>query len=303
MGKLEKSLNNEKYVMETFKEGTRFLRGDNEWVVDICGKPVVQFGGGEPKTDVFVRLICTSGKRNGDTEDYKFTIKKPDANFLQNKASRKQMNDMLGEKKATELIIAAVRDILGRNMESLIKDIAVKKGVKRWSGDKELSDRFNLGYRWDITKQRNGKRSYKPVLTDEEKFDILSGRSMPEEKRNAKVNGQIIENSGVANYYLETDLTGPTHIDDLLKKCKPVDDPFLLDSLEFYITLKALNYYYYPSSHCSHHDGPRPLAIYTSYDDDFNGTIKFDINESLITNGNDRAKILTELIERKRYGN
>ena len=55
MGKLEKSLNNEKYVMETFKEGTRFLRGDNEWVVDICGKPVVQFGGGEPKTDVFVR--------------------------------------------------------------------------------------------------------------------------------------------------------------------------------------------------------------------------------------------------------
>ena len=125
---------------------------------------------------------------------------------------------------------------------------------------------------------------------------------MPEEKRNAKVNGQIIENSGVANYYLETDLTGPTHIDDLLKKCKPVDDPSLLDSLEFYITLKALNYYYYPNSHCSHHDGPRPLAIYTSYDDDFNGTIKFDINESLITNGNDRAKILTELIERKKYG-
>ena len=243
--------------------------------------------------------VCESGNRNGEITDIKFTIKKPDANFLQNKASRKQMNDIFGEKKATELLETAVRDILGRNTDSLDRDVKVKKGVKRDKKDIELSDRYNLGYRVDITNKRNGKRSYKPELTNEEKLDILSGRSMPEEKRNAKVNGQIIENSGVANYYLETALNEPTSIEYLLSISKPIDSKELYDSLEFYITLKALNYYYFPESGYGHHDGPRPLAIYTTYDDDFNPKIEFDITKSLIINGNDRAKILKEQIERR----
>ena len=95
-------------------------------------------------------------------------------------------------------------------------------------------------------------------LTNEQKIDVYAGRNLTANKRNSAVGGQIIENSGVADYILEFDnqITDP---DAHIARLQPIVT--FAPKQDIYFACKALNY----RIEADKWDGDRPLAVYIEW--------------------------------------
>ena len=119
------------------------------------------------------------------------------------------------------------------------------------------------------------------ILSEEQKAEIFLGTNLPAEKRNAKVNGEIIENSGVANRILidsENYLTAQEIINGLLK----IEDY----NPECFLAFRAVNY----RSIEDKIDGNRPLAVWVNWKDKNSPEIIFD-SPLIVGAKNDALKI------------
>lgn len=85
-------------------------------------------------------------------------------------------------------------------------------------------------------------------------YDVYSGRNLPDEKRNAYVNGRIIPESGVAEYILITDSVNSAQ--EIIDNMIPISD-YVQTNPNIYFACKALNY----RTFAEKYDGNRPLAV------------------------------------------
>lgn len=61
---------------------------------------------------------------------------------------------------------------------------------------------ITLGWKFELLNKSGGDLSGKMLLTDEQVVDVYAGSNLSPDKKNASVCGQIIRDSGVANYIL-----------------------------------------------------------------------------------------------------
>ncbi len=271
----KKASKNEKNLMKIFPKGLVFYYKDRFWKVIDVGKPKTNGGGGEPKTDVYIRFNVYENehmlKKNFITQiiETKISLKATNADFVENK-----------------MIYERARQIFKENTDIVLKEILEKiyegdsegflKIMKAGRTDKKHGNGLFLGMRIDFMSQPNGKKSCSYPLTREQKREIFTGSTLEESKRNAIVNGVIIENSGVANKYLKMDVQGnetPQEILDNLISLE-ADSPFY-DEVELYPTLKGC-YYYPDDGYC---EGKRALMISVNYS--YDGANKTFIPEGL----------------------
>ena len=66
---------------------------------------------------------------------------------------------------------------------------------------------MKIGWKFELLNKHGGERSGLLVLTDEQKIDVYSGSNLNVNKKNAKVNGVEICDSGVANFILNVENT------------------------------------------------------------------------------------------------
>lgn len=292
-----KSLDNEKYVLDSFQIGDEFELWGKKWKVTNAGKPRTQGGSGEPKTDVFVSIISEPiymGMR--EYREIKISIKRSDYNFVENKLSMSRLADIMGEETAKDAIGKGVEKLINENYKALYNDMVVKENVIRKRGE-EPCMQYKLGWRLDMTNKPNGNRSFLFPLTNKQKKEILTGECLDTRKRDAVVNGKIIKGSGVANCFLEIDLNGPTTPQEIIEKCIPITENFVeQNQFDIYGTIKAVNYF-----SNGKYEHARPLVMFVEYakmpDGHMQPDINFDIDTTLMVNSTDRAKILKEMIE------
>lgn len=287
-----KSLDNEKYVAESFVIGSNFEMEGKVWTIMNSGKPRTQGGSGEPKTDTYVAI-----KSENETREYKISIKRSDYNFVENKLSMKRIAEIMGEDTAKKVIEEGIANLVKNNAESLYDDMVVKENVVRAKGE-EPTTRFKLGWRLDMTNKENGKRSFLFPLTNKQKKEMFTGECLEERKRNAVVNGVVIKDSGVANYLLEMDLECVVNPIDIIEKCVPITEDFVKENnFEIYGTIKAVNYFTNGK-----YEHARPLVMYVDYEKMQDGTYKpmmgFDKETTLKMNSTDRAKVIEEMIRK-----
>lgn len=287
-----KSLDNEKYVAESFVIGSNFEMEGKVWTIMNSGKPRTQGGSGEPKTDTYVAI-----KSENETREYKISIKRSDYNFVENKLSMKRLAEIMGEDTAKKVIEEGIANLVKNNAESLYEDMVVKENVVRAKGE-EPTTRFKLGWRLDMTNKENGKRSFLFPLTNKQKKEMLTGECLEGRKRNAVVNGVVIKDSGVANYLLEMDLECVVNPIDIIEKCVPITEDFVKENnFEIYGTIKAVNYFTNGK-----YEHARPLVMYVDYEKMQDGTYKpmlgFDKETTLKMNSTDRAKVIEEMIRK-----
>ena len=96
-------------------------------------------------------------------------------------------------------------------------------------------------------------------LSREQLLDVYAGTNMSSDKVNAIVNGNIIKDSGIANYILFED--SPIHtVQEVFDSLIPISE-YIDQNPNIYFACKALNYRTYSQKY----DGNRPLAVYVNW--------------------------------------
>lgn len=230
----------ERRVLSLFRVGSEFKFQGKLMRVVFAGKP--KCSRGEPKTDVFVR--CQTPDRV--QQDFKISYKRPSADFVENKTSAERAAELLGIDWASVI----------RQSTLSLKEMFVKRPIiYKKKHRRTQAGSITLGWKYELLVRDAGELSGKISLTEDQRNDVFSGSGLPEDKRNASVNGSVIKDSGVANYILVTDdlSTLQRIVDQLI----PIDE--YAHTHEVFYACKALNCRTFERP--AKWDGNRPLAV------------------------------------------
>lgn len=98
---------------------------------------------------------------------------------------------------------------------------------------------ITLGWKFELLNKNSGDLSGKMLLTEEQVIDVYAGSNLADDKRNAMVSGQVIENSGIANYILMDENVNSAQ--DVIDKMVPIKE-YVKMHPDIYFACKALNY-------------------------------------------------------------
>lgn len=267
----------ERKIEKLFPVGGTFRFEEKEYKIDICGKP--RPSSGECKTDVYVKGVAADGKEI----ELKISVKQDNAHFAENKISLERAREIFGHNAS---------DILKKCVKSIKKHFVSDFLVCFEQNGKTEAHTMKLGWRFELLNRPGGNKAGEMELTDSQKIDVLAGINMPKDKKDSNVNGQTIENSGVANYILYVGANDMTQ-DECLKKLQPIKE--FAKTQKFYFVCKALNYRFDKKKW----DGTRPLAVYVKwfiYDGKLNAHLVLD--EPLAHKGNEAGNKLKQLLDK-----
>lgn len=268
----------EKHVLNQFPEGSVFQWNNKNWEVIDSDKPRVQRGGGEGKTDVYIMLES----EDGEEKEIKISIKKNNADFLENKLSAKRMQQLYGDTWSTDI---------QEDVDALAEKIRKSQDINPVQEDK-----ITLGYRLDFTNKNSRYLSSDRQIPNAVKKEILSGAGLDENKRDSVVNGDVIVNSGIANYMLLGNAEDFNSPQDVMDNIISIDDYVDEGNVPMYLIAAAVNY-----RQGGKYESARPLAIRFNHTVDSNGKIQSEIvtNNPLETTSTQAAKALSENIKEK----
>lgn len=267
----------EKFYLNLFSPNTKFKFQGMDYKVKVADKPKCSTG--EPKTDIYVLAYNI---KTDKTIELKISVKKTNADFLENKISAERAEQIFG---------SYWKNII-TNATHSIKDKFLKKTIIYKNNEgRTKAGCITLGWKFELVNKLSGELSGKLHLTYQQLIDVYSGTNLSLDKKNAYINKNVIENSGVANYILIANENIQT-IDDLISSLIPIND-YCKNHKDIYFACKALNYRTFENKF----DGNRPLAVYLNWFND-NGKLsyEFKFNDPLITKGNSVAKNLVQAL-------
>jgi len=235
--------NTERHILSLFKESAKFSFKDQEYSILKIGKPTPRSG--ECKTDIYILAI----DNNSNKKEFKISIKQNNADFLENKMTIERAKKIFGE-DASNLLMRSTEKIKCAFENDFLINLAKYKRTE--------PNCIKIGWKFELVNKISGEKSSLLELSREQKIDIYAGTNLSIEKRNSKVNYEVIEDSGVANYILEVH----SLIEDLnfyLDKMLEIEE--FAEQQNIYFACKAINY----RVNFDKWDGNRPLAVYCNW--------------------------------------
>lgn len=234
----------ERYIIELFKDSKDFFFENEKLKIVKIGKPRPKKG--ECKTDVYILAL---NEANGKHKEIKISIKQNDADFLENKMSFERAVEIFGP-RAKEILTESIKSVT----DSFLEDFLVYFSKHIRTEEKCIK----IGWKFEFINKNGGKRSGKIELDREQKINVYSGSNLNNEKKNSKVNGEEIINSGVANYILEVENT-TGDLSYYINNMLPIEE--YAEKQEIYFACKAINY----RAQKNKWDGNRPLSVYIDW--------------------------------------
>lgn len=244
----------EEKIVELFSEGAKFRYKDRNFTSITVGKPVVANGRGEGKTDIYIKAKDEMGQE----EEIKISFKQKNADSYENWVSAERAQDIFGSgwKKVFWQSLVENQD----NFKSSYKDaqrISLENG----------SNAAVLGYAVDI-RSKSRALSTQLTLTNQQKKEIFSGATLPENKRNCMVGKERIDDSGVATHMLVANSIKTPQ--EAIDKMVSMDEYVKNHKGELYLSYKAVNARKIKGWDAS----SRPLAVSIERFKDNDGSIK-----------------------------
>jgi len=236
----------ERRLIQLLEVGSKFHFDGVEYTVTAptC-KPTVAKG--ECKTDVYVQTTSEHGEKV-----FKVSVKQQNADFLENKIKHERAVEIFG-KNVDEIIIKATESI---------KDVFQKSPIVFFSKKGRTDAKsITLGWRFELVNKNGGKRSASMGLSRQQIIDVYSGTTLPGDKKNALVNGKVVENSGVADYILVIDQNREFSITDFENSLQTIEHFVDTEQPAIYFACKALNYRVAEGKW----EGNRSLAVYVDW--------------------------------------
>lgn len=234
----------ERSIINLFESAKEFIFEEDKYEIINIGKP--RPSRGECKTDIYILAKNHSTHLN---REFKISIKQNDADFLENKMSFERATEIFGE-KAKDVIIKSIKSV----ENSFFDDYLIY--FKNFKRTEEKC--IKIGWKFELINKHGGERSGVLLLTDDQKIDVYSGSNLNIDKKNAKVNGVEICNSGVANFILEVNNTDEV-LDFYIEDLKPIEEFAIINDI--YFACKAVNY----RSKVNKWDGNRPLSAFIEW--------------------------------------
>lgn len=233
----------ENHVLDIFTAQRLFEYQKKLYEVVLADKPYPQNGGGECKTDVFVRA---KEKNTSKIVDFKLSIKSEGTQeFQQNKVSAQIAENFFGE-DWEDIIFDSTTSIKERFLDRVLLYASGKYPTKPNS--------MTVGWKLEIANKKRDLSVRIPLTDDEIREFVYRGSNQSEDKRNAIVNNMIIVNSGMADYMLVTEVSKIRKIEDIVEQMIPIEEYPVGDT---YLIFTANNY----RTDVKKADGPRPLAV------------------------------------------
>lgn len=234
----------EKHILELFSPGSSFVFNGINYRVVLAGKPTCSKG--EPKTDTYVLAKSIAG-----LGEFKISFKKKNADFLENKINNVRAAQLFGD-NWREVIIRATLALQNRFAS---RPLIYKQPYKRTG-----AGAITLGWKFELLNVNSGDLSGNMFLTRDQVIDVYAGTNLSWDKRDAYVDGNIIKNSGIANFILFEE-NQPATVQDAANMLISIED-YVRYYPNIYFACKALNYRTYEGKY----DGNRPLAVYVDWD-------------------------------------
>lgn len=260
----------ERRIQIIMSEGAKFDFEGKQYTVVLSGKPTCFKG--EPKTDIYILA-----KSDSDEIEIKISYKKENADFLENKMSAERAEQLFGE-NWIEVIERSTNAIQDKFQERMLI-------YKNRFGRTEKGS-ITLGWKFELLNKSGGDLSGKMLLTYEQVLDVYSGSNLAEDKRNAMVCGEVIEESGVANYILMDDqVSTPQEVIDRMMSI----EEYVKQHPDIYFACKALNY----RTFAEKWDGNRPLSVQVEWSENNQKLVPEIVYDSpLVVRGDEVAKRL-----------
>ncbi|MGX8850588.1 hypothetical protein [Amedibacillus sp. YH-ame10] len=233
----------ERNIVNFFQLGTCFVINSITYSVVNVGKPTCKKG--EPKTDIYVLARSSAGVEI----EIKISFKKENADFIENKTNAERAAALLGT--TWSQIIQAATTSIKPTFEN-------KKLIYRVKSGRTEEGSITLGWKYELLNKPGGDLSGLVKLTRDQIIDVYAGTHLPNDKRNAMVNGTVIQDSGIANYILINDSV--TTVQDVINNLYSIDE-YVDKYPTVYFACKALNYRTYHDKY----DGDRPLSVYVDW--------------------------------------
>ncbi|WP_123054665.1 hypothetical protein [Clostridium sp. JN-1] len=264
----------ERYIKELFCKGTAFIINNKHYEITLSDKPTCSKG--EPKTDLYilVRELETNTRK-----ELKISVKKSNADFLENKISCERALAIFGQD--WKYIINACTMQLEDKFKSKPLIYKRKKG-------KTNAGSITLGWKFELLNKSSGKLSNKIALSKRQVIDVYSGTNLPDDKKNALIKGNRVTNSGIANCLLIGNTELYTTAQDVINNIIPIT-AYVESHPDIYLACKALNYRTFEQKF----DGNRPLCVFVDWNvksGKLTPNIRFDA--PLVTCGNAAASKL-----------
>lgn len=231
-------------IQEKFKPGTNFIFKQTLYTVLVSGKPSPSKG--ECKTDIYI----LAEDQHKNTIEIKISVKQHNADFLENKMSLARAVQIFGE-DAQSTIEKSILPL----KQSFFNEFLVT--FKQYG--KTEAKTLKIGWKFELLNKISGDKSGLLQLSNDQKLNVYAGTNLTTDKKNSKVNGQEIVDSGIANYIFELEdgkiYSSQTIIDNL----EDIND-FVLGK-NIYFACKAINY----RVTANKWDGNRPLSVFVNW--------------------------------------
>lgn len=234
----------ENSIRKLFPIGTIFSYDNTAYEVIEVGKPFSEKG--EPKTDIYICAVSKNYKKR----EFKISFKKSNADFLENKISAERAQQLFGDNWS---------EIIKQSIDKLKPSFQSKKLIYKEKEGHTEKGSITLGWKFELVNKISGALSDEILLVEDQVIDVYAGTNLENEKKNAKVNEKMINDSGIANFILigETDFKNAQEVIDKLISVKD----YVKQHPKVYFACKALNYRTLKNKW----DGDRPLAVYVEW--------------------------------------
>jgi len=267
----------EKMIVSLFEKEGMFKWNDQPFSIEKVGKPRPQ-GKGECKTDVYVK-----GVHNNLHKELKISIKLKDKyEFQESKISAERAEAIFGEHWRN--IVEETSRSIQHEFEKLPLMYVDQKGNTK-------ANSVTMGWRLEITNKPRKLSAPICLIHQEIRDSIYKGINLPDEKKHALVKGDVIKDSGVAEYLLLFDEEEIHTVEDIMNHLQFIDS---MDVPPTYLTFISNNYRVKEKKI----DGARPLAVYVDWKLK-NGIISPSIkcDEPLTYKGKERIPLVTSLFQ------
>ena len=237
----------EKKLREIISSSKSFTFEGEEFVPELVTKPTIEGGGGETKTDVYIKAKKIS---DNSISEIKISYKQKNFSFLENKIKKERAEEIYG-KNWLQIVSQQIEQIKERFVHQPLVYFEKSGNTRKGS--------IKLGWRYEM--ESYGKRTLGVPIKHDIAKQVLQNENAIKKYADGIVNGKIIPRSGMPDYFLEENISQIKSTDNIFQNLVSAKDMISKSK----ITAAFLAQNYDPFMDKQHGGNRRHLAVYVDW--------------------------------------